>query len=312
VPEAIGSKFYGCGNPIPLGIDNLHVLDLGSGSGRDCYVVSQLVGPNGSITGIDMTAEQVAVAQQHVDSFTSLLGYPKGNLKFVLGHIEFLEEAGIQANSMDLVISNCVVNLSPDKPRVIEQVWKVLKNGGEFYFSDVYCDRRLPEQVRKHEVLFGECIAGALYIEDFKRICRQVGFVDPREVSRVLITVEDPELKQIVGDAQFYSITYRLFKLTDLEDLCEDYGQTVRYKGTVAGYPESYVLDNHHVFGTNVSVPICGNTASILGDSWLSPHFEVQGDRRSHKGLFNCQNPTGEVLTSTSCSRTPKAASGCC
>lgn len=288
------------------------MLDLGSGSGRDCYVATQLVGPSGSVTGIDMTAEQVAVAQKHVESFTSLLRYPKPNLKFVLGHIEFLEEAGIRTNSIDLVISNCVVNLSPDKPRVIEQVWKVLKNGGEFYFSDVYADRRLPENVRKHEVLFGECIAGALYVEDFKRICRKVGFVDPREVSRSLITVEDTELMQIVGEAKFCSITYRLFKLPNLEDQCEDYGQTAHYKGSIVGHPESYILDNHHTFNSNVSVPVCGNTASMLSDSWLSPHFDVQGDRSKHKGLFNCQTSSAaeSSLPTMCCSPTPQTSSG--
>lgn len=75
--------------------------------------------------------------------------------------------------------------------------------------SDVYCDRRLPESVRSHEVLWGECIAGALYVEDFRRIARSAGFEDPRVLSASRIEVNDPELKAIVGEAQFYSITYR-------------------------------------------------------------------------------------------------------
>ena len=101
------------------------------------------------------------------------------------------------------------MNLSPDKPRVLKEVYRVLAPGGEFYFSDVYCDRRLPEHVQKHEVLWGECISGALYDEDFKRIARDVGFPDPRVLACSEIKVTDPELQDVVGEAKFYSITYR-------------------------------------------------------------------------------------------------------
>jgi len=84
---------------------------------------------------------------------------------FVKGFIEKLDEAGIAPNSKDLIISNCVVNLSPDKPAVLRQAFSALREGGEFYLSDVYCDRRLPESVKNDPVLLGECIGGALYIQ---------------------------------------------------------------------------------------------------------------------------------------------------
>jgi arsenite methyltransferase len=84
------------GSPVPFGIDGLSVLDLGSGSGRDCYAVAGLVGPNGSVTGIDMTENQLSVARKHVPEFTKRMGYPKPNLRFVQGYIECLKEAGIQ------------------------------------------------------------------------------------------------------------------------------------------------------------------------------------------------------------------------
>lgn len=152
VPGDILGKFYGCGAPLPLGITGKRVLDLGSGSGRDCYVCSALVGESGRVTGVDMTEEQLEVARQHVDDFTAALGYSEPNMRFVKGHIEFLDRAGIESESVDIIISNCVVNLSPDKPRVLKEAYRVLAPGGEFYFSDVYSDRRLPERVRKHEV----------------------------------------------------------------------------------------------------------------------------------------------------------------
>ena len=95
---------------------------------------------------------------------------------------------------------------------------------GEFYFSDVYCDRRLTEEARKDPVLFGECLGGALYEHDFITLSKKVGFVDPREVSRSVIEVKDKAIRKLVGNATFYSITYRLFKLKDLEPYCEDHG----------------------------------------------------------------------------------------
>ena len=84
--------------------------------------------------------------------------------------------AGVEDNSIDCVISNCVINLVPDKEKVFREVWRILKPGGEFYFSDVYSDRRIPEDLRKDRVLWSECLSGALYIEDFRRMMTRCGF----------------------------------------------------------------------------------------------------------------------------------------
>ena len=104
-----------------------------------------------------------------------------------------------------------------------------------------------------------------------------------------LIEVQDAELKELLGDAQFYSITYRLFKIPGrLESLCEDYGQALKYKGTITGSKHSYVLDDHHVFQTGKWYEVCGNTAAMAGESWMGKHFEIIGDRDTHYGLFAC------------------------
>jgi len=308
VPKEIKDKYYGCGTPLPLGIKGLHLLDLGSGSGQDCYIASQFVGAEGSVTGVDMTDEQLDVARRHVDSYTmDTLGYPKANLAFKKGYIEFLDKADVKDESMDMVISNCVINLSPDKPRVIQGVYNSLKEGGELYFSDVYCDRRLPEEVRNHDVLLGECLGGALYTEDFIRICHEVGFTDPRELARAPIEVHDPELKELCGNAKFYSITYRCFKLSTLETLCEDYGQVATYNGSIEGHRHGYALDDHHYFESNKPMLVCGNTASMVEETWLKPYFTVSGNRAFHFGLFDCAPPSAPDAPAP-----PSSGGACC
>lgn len=296
VPLPVIEKFYGCGTPLPTSIEGLNVLDLGCGSGRDCYMAAALVGETGSVTGIDMTAEQLVTAREHAEAYaTGVLGYARSNMRFLEGMMEFLGDAGVKPESMDLVISNCVINLSPNKEKVIQECFQCLKEGGELYFSDVYCSRRLPQATREHDVMLGECLGGALYIEDFKRICHKVGFTDPRELTREEIVVTDPDLKLLCTGATFYSITYRCFKLPQLETLCEDYGQVAFYKGTIADSPTFYALDDHHVFEAGRPMLVCGNTASMVSESWLATHFQVIGNRDVHFGLFDCSGPASSA-----------------
>ena len=299
VPDEVKAKYYGCGSPTPCGIEGLRVLDLGSGSGRDCYVAAKLVGENGSVVGVDMTDAQLNVARAHVDEYCKdTLWYKETNATFYKGTIEDLkivvdnngDVVMIEDESVDLIISNCVINLSPDKRAVLSEAHRALANGGEFYFSDVYCDRRLPESLRSHPILLGECLGGAMYIEDFKRLCHNTGFNDPRVLAGHAIEVKDEALAELLGEAKFYSLTYRLFKLPDgrLETLCEDYGQFAVYKGTIEGNTHAYSLDDHHRLETGKPFLVCGNTASMLGETWLGKHFEITGDRSTHYGLFDC------------------------
>ena len=234
-----------------------------------------------------MTDAQLAVARTHADEWClGTLGYATSNLEFKTGLIEDLAAAGVAPASVDIVMSNCVVNLSPDKERVLQEVYRALKVGGEFHFSDVYVDRRLSISVRAHPILVGECLGGALYEQDFYRMCHRQGFLDVREVSRAPITVDDPALAALTGDAKFVSITYRLFKLHDLETLCEDYGQHATYLGGIVSHADAYRLDGAHVFPKDETLAVCGNTASMLGESWLRPFFAITGDRSVHRGMF--------------------------
>ena len=222
-PEVV-ARYYGCGTPLPPALQGATVLDMGCGTGRDCYLLSRLVGESGHVIGVDMTEEQLAVAKEHCDWHAERYGYTQSNVEFKQGYMEDLAAAGIADNSIDLVVSNCVINLSPDKEKVLAEIFRVLKPGGEIYFSDVYADRRIPEALKIEPVLLGECLGGALYWDDFRRIMQGLGCPDVRVVKESPIALEDPEVEAKIGMVKFRSVTVRAFKMP-LEDRCEDFGQ---------------------------------------------------------------------------------------
>lgn len=282
-PEVL-SRYYGCGLVCPSLLKGRRVLDLGCGSGRDVYALAQLVGSEGEVVGVDMTDEQLAVAQAHQDWHAGVFGY--ANVRFIKGYIEKLDELDLAPGSFDVIVSNCVVNLSPDKAAVLRGVHRLLKPGGEFYFSDVYSDRRVPDAVRNDSVLYGECLGGALYWNDFLRLAHAAGFADPRLVEDRPLEVTDSTLAEQTGNLRFFSATYRLFKLDGLESACEDYGQAVIYQGTIPLSPHQFVLDKHHPIDTGRVFPVCGNTWRMLKDTRFAEHFTFIGDFSRHFGLF--------------------------
>ncbi len=282
-------KYYGCGLTIPSQLEGLKVLDLGSGSGRDCYLLSSLVGEDGQVIGIDMTHEQLEVARRHIDYHTQKFGFKQANVEFREGNIEKLNEVGLEDNFFDVIVSNCVVNLASDKKAVLAEAYRTLKPGGEMYFSDVYADRRIPEELVKDEVLYGECLSGALYWNDFQNLAKNVGFSDPRIVEGRPLEIQNEKVQEKIGDIKFYSTTYRLFKVDGLEPACEDYGQSVIYKGNQEDNPEQFTLDEHHTFFTGRPEAVCGNTYLMLQKSRYKQFFEFRGDFKTHYGIFpNC------------------------
>ena len=286
VHDEVLAKYYGCGLVVPLALEGRRVLDLGSGSGRDAYVLGQLVGPQGEVVGVDMTPGQLAVARRHTGWHAKKFGYKKSNVRFLDGYIEKLDALDLEPASFDIVVSNCVINLSPDKSAVLKGAYDLLKPGGELYFSDVYADRRLPDAVKRDPVLIGECLGGALYWNDFHTLARQAGFLDPRLVADRPLGVTDEALLAKLGPAKFFAATYRLFKLDGLEPLCEDHGQAVVYNGGIVHAEDVFVLDKHHAIERGKVFPVCGNTWKMLKDTRFAAHFDFIGDFSRHYGIF--------------------------
>lgn len=286
IHDDIMARYYGCGLIAPEALTGCRILDLGCGTGRDCYVLSALVGENGSVVGVDMTDEQLHLAIEHRQYHADQFGFSKPNVHFKKGYIEKLHELDLQDNSFDIIVSNCVINLSSDKRAVLEQAYRLLKPGGELYFSDVYANRRVPKALVSNPVLYGECLSGALYWNDFQNLAKQCGFLDPRLVNDRPLTIENEEIESLIGHINFYSATYRLFKMDALEPACEDYGQAVIYKGSITHSPQRFVLDKHHIIETGKVFPVCGNTYRMLNESRFGPYFEFIGNGDTHYGIF--------------------------
>ena len=299
LPDELLQHNYGCGSTIPFDdLTGLTVADWGCGSGVDCFTLAHLVGPSGKVIGIDMSEEQLKRADRFTSVIMKAFNYPEPNVDFRSDYIELGDS--IEDDSVDLVVSNCVINLSPRKDQVFGSIARKLKEGGELYFSDVVLDRRLPFELFDDPQIFarllGECVGGALYIDDLMERMKAAGFSDPRIVSQTQINDEVEGYP--VG---VYSAEIRAFKISEpqkspvtehlppMDTQCEDYGQTATYNGILPYSPARFTLDDHHVFERNKPESVCRNTARMLSDTRLSRYFKVT-EPISHYGRFPCDD----------------------
>ncbi|KAM3875241.1 arsenite methyltransferase [Diretmus argenteus] len=271
-PE-VTKRFFGCGLPVAAKLEGCRVLDLGSGSGRDCYALSKLVGQKGHVTGIDMTEDLIVAARKYIEYHQTKFGYSEPNTSFIQGYMEKLSEAGIDNDSMDIVISNCVVCLCPDKNAVLQEAYKVLKEGGELYYSDMYASKVVPDHMKQDAVLWGEGMGGSLFWRDLISLAQNVGFSTPHLVSASHIVIHNSELKAKAGDIRYASGTYRLFKLPKNPVMSK---ATVTYMGTVADFPDEWEFDSSHRFKKDVAVEVSGEMAAILQSSRFCTDFKIQ------------------------------------
>ncbi len=167
VPEA--NLGLGCGNPTALGKIKAGetVLDLGSGAGFDAFLAARKVGETGRVIGVDMTEDMIKKAKENAKN------YNYQNVEFKLGDIEDLP---IEDNSIDVIISNCVINLAPDKNKVFQEAFRVLKTGGRMYVSDIVLLKELPEAVKNDPDLIAGCVGGAILKDDYIKKVEATGF----------------------------------------------------------------------------------------------------------------------------------------
>ena len=220
-------------------------------------------------------------------------------------NIEQLDTAGLEEASFDLIVSNCVINLAVDKAAVLASAKKLLRPGGEMYFADVYVDRRIPDELKSDPLLYGECLAGAMYPPDFVRIAQETGFLAPLLVEESIIDITDADVQQRIGDLRFSSATYRLFNIEGLETTEENYGQKAIYLGDIPEHPEHIALSQQIEFTKGREVAVSGNISRILEGSRFSENFLQIGDESRHLGAFSstsCNLPRFDIVAGTTVS----------
>jgi arsenite methyltransferase len=187
----------GCGNPVALASlkDGDTVLDLGSGAGFDCFLAANKVGENGKVIGVDMTPDMLGKARENARNGNY------SNVEFRLGEIEHLP---VPDNSVDVLISNCVINLSPDKPQVFREAFRVLKGGGRIMVSDIVLLKDLPEVIRNSVNAYVSCIAGAMLKDDYIRAIEEAGFKNVKVIEETSFPKEymanDPTAQSLISE----------------------------------------------------------------------------------------------------------------
>ena len=199
LPDTVTAASAGCGNPTAISelTPGQTVLDLGSGGGIDCFLARQKVGPQGRVIGLDMTQDMIKLARKNAET----LGYT--NVEFRQGE---MEDMPIEDSSVDVIISNCVINLSPDKNAVFKEAFRVLKPGGRLCVSDIVLTGPLPQGVRESLEQWVGCIAGALIKEDYIQRIEAAGF------SKVEMVEEKDYSTQVEGGDKILSITLKALK----------------------------------------------------------------------------------------------------
>ncbi len=258
------------------------VVDLGSGAGIDCFIAAKKTGAEGHVIGVDMTDDMLKVANESIQQVSSNLGYE--NVEFRKG---YLEEIPVDNKSVDLITSNCVINLSPDKRKVFGEMIRVLKDHGRIVVSDIISSQKIPESIRDNEQLLGECIAGALTEDQFLSYLEQVGFYGIEVLSKTYW--------KSIENIDFCSITVRAYKFEKTAG-CVFIGQHAVYNG-----PFKVIIDEEgHVFPRNQAVEVCTDTAQKLSEAPYAGMFTILEPEQGTAEV-SCCSPSATNGNSTGC-----------
>jgi len=257
IPEPVLKVSYGCGTPVGLSTvqPGETVLDIGSGGGIDCFEASRRVGPNGRVLGIDMTDEMLALARTHAPTVATNLGYAETNVEFRKGHAE---DIPVLNEDVDVIISNCVINLSPDKPKVFDEMFRILRPGGRFSISDIVADQAIPNYMIYDKEKWGDCLSGALPLHEYWGGLRQAGFLGIHQINLIPW--------RVIDGIHFLSITLTGYKLTN--------PPTTPFAFATLKGPFSQVTDElGHQYRRGIPEPIDSQTTAILHSPSYEPLF---------------------------------------
>jgi ubiquinone/menaquinone biosynthesis C-methylase UbiE len=263
IPEEVLKISYGCGTPAGLKTVQAGetVLDIGSGGGIDCFEASHLVGPSGRVIGIDMTDTMLDIARKNAAVVATNLGYPASNVEFRKGLADAMP---VEDGTIDLIISNCVINLAPDKRKVFREMYRVAKHGGRFTISDIVSDQTVPQYLVHDTQKWGDCLSGALTLAKYMNGMVEAGF-------RAIHLVKHSPWRVIDG-IHFFSVTLTGYKLSWAAT-----ASSIRY-ATLRG-PFSRVVDERGTtYQRGLPQTIAPDDVALLSQPPFADHFLLTPD----------------------------------
>ncbi len=258
IPEEVLKISYGCGTPAGLKTVRTGetVLDIGSGGGIDCFEASRLVGPTGRVIGIDMTDTMLEIARNNTAIVATNLGYPASNVEFRKGLADAMP---IEDGTIDLIISNCVINLAPDKRKVFREMYRVTKPGGRFTISDIVSDHTVPQYLVHDTQKWGDCLSGALTLTDYMHGMTAAGFLG------IHLVKFSPW--RIIDGIHFFSVTLTGYKLSP--DPVASSACYATFRG-----PFSRLVDERGItYRRGIPQSLTPDQALLLSVSPLTDHF---------------------------------------
>lgn len=290
IPKEVIDRDYGCGDPSHYVRKGDTVLDLGSGGGKVCFIAAQIVGPTGKVIGVDGNPDMLELARTAQKEVEAEMGYQ--NLEFKEGFIQDLHM--IADDSIDIIISNCVLNLVSDdlKDRLFSEMFRVLRKGGRIAISDIVSDEISPTHLKANDELWSGCISGALQEAEFIKKLEEVGFYG--------IALDKYEMQpwQIVEGIEYRSVTITAYK--GKEGPYIEKNQAVIYKGPWKQVED----DDDHVFHRGVRTPVCEKTFQIMSKEPYSEYMIPI----SEQPTCNCEAGACKCETASSCG----SNSSCC
>lgn len=317
IPEELLQRDYGCGDPTPYVRRGETVLDLGSGGGKACYILSQVVGPEGRVIGVDCNQEMIDLARRYRDTVAQRIGY--ANVEFRYGMIQDLaldlellteavhalrivrpqdwlalrqmedrlrhERPMVPDESVDCVVSNCVLNLvrPEDRRQLFAEIFRVLRLGGRAAISDIVSDEDVPEHLQQDPELWSGCISGAFREDRFLKAFEEAGFYG------IQIAARQSEPWRTVEGIEFRSLTVVAYK--GKQGPCLERNQAVVYRGPFKKVED----DDNHVYYRGERMAVCDKTFRLLQKAPYADQFEFIEPREAvpldKAGRFDCTQP---------------------
>ncbi|XP_076437094.1 arsenite methyltransferase-like isoform X1 [Babylonia areolata] len=269
--EEIKKRYYGSGLNFPENLKGKRILDIGCGSGSFVFLLSKLVGPTGYVVGFDLTEGLIKTAQEQSAYHCKQWGYDKPNFEFRVLNAEKLDEAGFSPGEFDIIVSNGVFCLVPDKERVFRAAFSLLKPGGQFYLNDVYAEKDPPEKYKNNETLWSLGTTGSMRWDTLCPVVTSIGFTTPYLTCAAPMRVEKEEYRKMLENARYSCAGWRLFKLDP--KAAKKGASLVTYKGGITDYPDAFPWDVDLTFKKGEGVEVDAELATILSSIYLSDCF---------------------------------------